>query len=285
MTETPETPTDDGSGPAGAGPARASGPVAELGLVAAGLGLVIYLIGFVADLGGVSSPILPLLLGGGLLAGTVALPTVRERVLPPAAVAITTGALLLIHEVVDDGGSVLAVGALVLGLLEAGAAVAATLLQAGVLRPRPPKARRSPESTFAGYPTGPQFPGQQYPGQPYPGAHPPGTAQPSFGDQWTGEHAYGQNAQYGGQYGVPGYPPPPPFGTPGHDPAPYREDSPAAPVAADDTGSHRAVPATGSFPAAADPPQGSGAHRQDAAGRRSDDDEHTRSLPVVPDER
>ena len=63
--------------------------------VAAGLGLVIYLIGFVTNLGGSSSLILPLLLGGGLLAGSVALPTVGGRVLAPAAVATTTGALLL----------------------------------------------------------------------------------------------------------------------------------------------------------------------------------------------
>ena len=147
-----------------------TGPVAELGLVAAGLGLVIYLIAFVADLGGSTSLVLPLLLGGGLLAGTVALPTVGGRVLAPAAVVTTTGALLLLRAVVDDG-SALAVGALVLGLLEAGAAVGATLMQAGVMRSRPPKARKRRASAFSGYPAGPQFPGQQYPGQPYPGTY------------------------------------------------------------------------------------------------------------------
>ena len=150
-----------------------SGPVAELGLVAAGLGLVIYLIGFVTDLGGSSSLILPLLLGGGLLAGSVALPAVGGRVLAPAAVATTTGALLLLRAVVDGGGSALSVGALVLSLLEAAATVGAALMHSGVVRPRPPKARKAaPPSAFSGYPAGPQFPGQQYPGQPYPGTYP-----------------------------------------------------------------------------------------------------------------
>ena len=103
--ETSPTPGVEESSPASAAsPAAAagrgsSGPVAELGLVAAGLGLVIYLIGFVTNLGGSSSLILPLLLGGGLLAGSVALPTVGGRVLAPAAVATTTGALLLLRAV------------------------------------------------------------------------------------------------------------------------------------------------------------------------------------------
>jgi hypothetical protein len=224
MTPNAETPAA-GSRPSSTGPVKESqsGPVAELGLVAAGLGLVIYLISFVADLGGSTAPALPLLLGGGLLAGTVALPTVNGRVLAPAAVLTTTGALLLLRTVVDDGGGALVAGALVLGLLEAGATVGATLMQAGVVRSRPPKApKASAASAFAGYPGGPQFPGQQYPGQPLPGTYPAAPAtEPYPGDQWTGEHAYGQNAQYGSQYGVPGYPPPPPYGAPGFDPTGY----------------------------------------------------------------
>ena len=80
--ETPDTPVADGSRSAAEATPSAgvrttqNGPVAELGLVAAGLGLVIYLIAFVADFGGSTSLVLPLLLGGGLLAGTVALPSV-----------------------------------------------------------------------------------------------------------------------------------------------------------------------------------------------------------------
>ena len=212
--------------PAGGIRTGQSGPVAELGLVAAGLGLVIYLIGFVTALGGSSSLILPLLLGGGLLAGSVALPAVGGRVLVPAAVATTTGALLLLRAVVADGGSALSVGALVLSLLEAAATVGAALMHSGVLRARPPKARKAaPPSAFSGYPAGPQFPGQQYPGQPHPGTY-PADAQPFPGDQWAGEHAFAQNARYGGQYGVPGYPPPPPVGAPGYDPLHARSEAP-----------------------------------------------------------
>jgi len=284
--ETPDPPAPDGFRSGGADvaepadpPTTQAGPVAELGLVAAGLGLVIYLIGFVANLGGSSSPAMPLLLGGGLLAGTVALPRVGHRALGPAAVVTTTGALLLLRAVVDGGGSALAVGALVLGLLEAGAAVGATLMQAGVLRSRPPKARRSSAASFPGYPAGPQFPGQQYPGQPYPGAYAAEgrPAEPTPADQWTGEHAYGQNARYGGQYGVPGYPPPPPYGAPGYEPptiavgaeagdtaSPPRGTRPVTePVVDAGTGSHRAAPDPGAstFRSPTDAATGTGSHR------------------------
>jgi len=233
--DTPPTPGAEESPPASASPAVGagaghSGPVAELGLVAGGLGLVIYLIGFVTNLGGSSSLILPLLLGGGLLAGSVALPAVGGRVLAPAAVATTTGALLLLRAVVDDGGSALSVGALVLSLLEAAAAIGATLMHSGVVRAHPPKARKAAApSAFSGYPAGPQFPGQQYPGQPHPGTY-PADAQPFPGDQWAGEHAFAQNARYGGQYGVPGYPPPPPVGAPGYDPLHARSEAPTVAV-------------------------------------------------------
>jgi hypothetical protein len=278
-----------------------TGPVAELGLVAAGLGLVIYLIAFVTDFGGSTSLVLPLLLGGGLLAGTVALPSVSSRVLAPAAVVTTTGALLLLREVVDDGGA-LAVGALVLGLLEAGAAVGATLMHTGVVRSRPSKNRKP--SAFSGYPAGPQFPGQQYPGQPYPGTYPAGAqvAGPFPGDQWTGEHAYGQNAQYGEQYGVPGYPPPPPYATPGYDFAPHSSEAPTIAVGAEAAGD-TASPPRGTRPVtepvagagdhgsgyrlASDPGTGTGAHRAvpdpGAAAFRTDAASGTGSHRAVPD--
>lgn len=245
--ETPDIPGAEESAPASAAPPAGgirtgqSGPVAELGLVAAGLGLVIYLIGFVTNIGGSSSLILPLLLGGGLLAGSVALPTVGGRVLAPAAVATTTGALLLLRAVIDDGGSALSVGALVLGLLEAAATVGATLMHSGVVRARPPKARKAPPSAFSGYPAGPQFAGQQYPGQPHPGAY-PADAQPFPGDQWAGEHAFAQNARYGSQYGVPGYPPPPPVGAPGYDPLHARSEAPTVAVGAEAPGDTAAPP-------------------------------------------
>jgi hypothetical protein len=279
-SETPDTPgPEDPSSAAAAAPqadprSGRSGPVAELGLVAAGLGLVIYLIGFVTELGGSSSLILPLLLGGGLLAGSVALPTVGGRVLAPAAVATTTGALLLLRDVVDGGGSALAVGALVLGLLEAAAAVGATLMQAGVVRSRPAKAgKAAPPSAFSGYPHGPQFPGQQYPAQPYPGTR-PADAPPFPGDQWAGEHAYAQNARYGGRYGVPGYPPPPPVGAPGYDPLHARSEAPTVAVAP--TPDDPAAPPRGTRPVT-DPAGNTG---DPGAGYRQAVDSGTGGFPV-----
>ncbi len=261
MTGNPDAP-DAGRAPAdarSAGPPRGpdrprSGPVTELALVAAGLGLVVYLLGFVDDIASSASLIGPLLLGGGLLAGSVVLSTVGARVLVPAAVATVTGALLLLQDVVGGADSAVAVGAAVLALLEAAAATGAALLHAGVLRaPQPRRPKAAPP--YAGYPAqpghpqfpgqypGPPYPGQQYPGQPYPGQPQPGSypgqpypgpypGQLQPGDQYAGEHAYAQYARYGAQYGVPGYPPPPPYGAPGYDPPAAAGASPAVERAA-----------------------------------------------------
>jgi hypothetical protein len=225
-----------------------SGRVTELALVAAGLGLVAYLLGFVDD-AGLGVVVGPLLVGGGLLAGSVVLPSVSTRMLVPAAVGTVTGALFLLQTVVGGADSPFAIGALVLALLEAGAVTGAALMQAGVVRaPRPkpvaaaphpggyqPGLPGQPGQQYAGQPyPGQPYPGQPYPGQPYPGSYapPPGGGYPDaappaaapqseqyLGDQYAGEHAYAQNARYGAQYGVPGYPPPPPYGAPVHDPA------------------------------------------------------------------
>jgi hypothetical protein len=189
-----------------------SGPVTELALVAAGLGVVIYLLGFIDDTGTGRTVIGPLLLGGGLLAGSVALPTVRASVLAPAAVVSAAGALYLLQVVVNGTATTIAVGAVVLGLLEAAAAVGATLMQAGLVGTRRHAPKREATPPYAPYaqPGQPQFPGQQYPGQPYPGSYAGYPGEP--GDQYAGEHAYAQWARYGTPYGVPGYPPPPPYG-------------------------------------------------------------------------
>jgi Family of unknown function (DUF5336) len=217
MTGTPESPDgvrgDSRSAPADLDRPR-SGLVIELALVAAGLGLVIHLLGYVEDIGLRAYLAGPLLLGGGLLAGSVALPTVRVSVLVPSAVATLTGALFLLQSVVNGSASAVAVGGVVLALLEAAAATGAALLHAGVVRARP-RARKA-AAPPAGYPPPPgfpAFPGQQYPGQPFPGSYPGHPAEP-----YAGEHAYAQYARYGTSYGVPGYPPPPPHAAPGYDP-------------------------------------------------------------------
>jgi hypothetical protein len=280
MTGNPEAP--DG-GRAQAGPRSdppdadrpRSGPVAELALVAGGLGLVGYLLGFVDDsaLGG--SLIGALLLGGGLLAGSVALPAAGTRVLVPAAVTTVTGALLLLQAVVGGADSAVAIGALVLALLQAAAAGGAALMHAGVVRAPRPRQRKASAPPYGGssHFLGQQFPGQQYPGQPYPGSYAGHPGEPYPGDQYAGEHAYAQYARYGAPYGVPGYPPPPPYGAPGYDPTlPATGGHPAVPR----SGAERQTTVTGQPPAAtevyrsgvptasgsdAPPVHGSGAHR------------------------
>jgi Family of unknown function (DUF5336) len=134
----------------GAGSAGQSVPGAAraLALVAAGLGLLIYLLGYVGEVSVTSSFGGPLLLGGGLLAGTAALPR-TGRVLAPAAVLVVTGALLLLQLVTGIGGRPVLVVASLLALLEAAAVVGALLLASGVL------ARRDPLSPgYPGYPSG-----------------------------------------------------------------------------------------------------------------------------------
>lgn len=245
-----------------------SGPVVELALVAAGLGVVVHLLGYVDGIGSSSSLIVALLLGGGLLAGAVALPTVGARLLVPAAVAALTGALLLLQTVANGADSPVAIGALVLALLEAAAAGAAALLNAGVVRaprPRPRKAAAPPQQP--GFPpfAGQQYPAQQYPGQPYPGSYPGQPAAPYPGDQYAGEHAYAQYARYGAPYGVPGYPPPPPYPPPGYDPAGGRAD--ASPSGAAFGEQQTAVTATGGYrPGVAAPTGEPGAVAPDVLG-------------------
>jgi hypothetical protein len=157
--------------------------VAELGLVAAGLGLLVYLLGF----GGLDVGAVPgsLLLGGGLLAGSVAF-SAGGGVLAPAAAAVVAGALLAVQGVLHGTVAALEAGGAALALLEAAAASGAALLHARVRRGR--RARRAAQLPPAGaYPEAAGYPG----------------------DEYAGEHAYAQHARYGEQYGVPGYPPPP----------------------------------------------------------------------------
>jgi len=317
MTGMPENP-DGGRAPADARPAARvddvdrprSGPVAELALVAAGLGVVIYLLGFVDATATGRTVVGPLLLGGGLLAGSVALPTVRAGVLAPAAAVTTAGALYLLQTVVNGNATTVAIGAVVLALLEAAATSGATLLDAGVVRaPRPRRKDAAPPYAPFLQPGSPQFPGQQYPGQQYPGQPYPGSyaGQPGEpGDQYAGEHAYAQYARYGTPYGVPGYPPPPPHGVAGHG-AYGRPETPAAGLPATDrstsvtaTGGHRPV---GPAPSGDRGVEGSGASHALTPADASTigghpvvpgapapdrpargDDDRTRAIPTVQDE-
>ncbi len=179
----------------------APGPARLLVLAAAGLGLVIYVLGFV-EVGLSGSLIGFLLLGGGLLAGAAVLPKVG-RVLVPAAVIVVTGTLFLLQAVAEGGASTTAIIALVLALLESVAVIGAVLLDAGLVkapapRPRAPQGYGQP-GAYGQYPPGYGQPGGygQY------GAQQQGYPQQGFG----GPAGYGQPGQYGQQpgFGQPGY--------------------------------------------------------------------------------
>jgi hypothetical protein len=308
-------PADPPHGRAGEPDRLRSGRVAELALVAAGLGLMIYLLGFVDDVAS-GTLVGPLLLGGGLLAGSVVLPTAGPRPLVPAAVATGTGALLLLQAVVGGADSAVAIAALVLAVLEVAAVGGAALLQAGTVRlpqrrPRrpapPPPPPPPPPYAYPPPPGYPAFPGQQYPGQPYPGSYPGHAAGPA--DPYAGEHAYAQYARYGAPYGVPGYPPPPPAGPPTAVGPPVERPSPgdapafarpAEPVDPASVGRYSDVapsagepgpspdttvtPRTGSSVRGGDP-AGTGERVAPPAGGAGSGDDRTRAVPRASDER
>ncbi|MGQ4616630.1 DUF5336 domain-containing protein [Nocardia sp. R7R-8] len=155
------------------------------------------------------SPLLGLLLLGGLLAGLSLLP--KQNWTGAAAAASTAGFLALLFQSFNFGaGSELKVGAfvlLVLAFVQAAAAIAATLFEVGILKAPAPRPAAAP-SGFGqgGY-------GQQQPfgqGQPYgqPGQQPGYGASP-----------YGQ-AGYGAQ------PAPPQFPSQQGQPSPYGQSQP-----------------------------------------------------------
>ena len=202
-------PAADGSGP--------TGPARLLALSAAGLGLVIYLMGFFGDYGFSFSTLLagPLLIGGGLVTGAAVLPR-GHRMLLPGALLVITGALMLLQLVIAGGSAPgVVVVALVLAILQAAAAAVAFLMHVGIISPPAPRAARPPHVY------GP--PGQQGYGGPPPGY---GQPPPGFG------------AGHGGPPPPAGWgPPPQPVGPP-----PARPD-------ADDIGATASIPIVSGGPA------------------------------------
>ena len=180
-------------------PQLAPGPARMLVLAAAGLGLVIYVLGFV-DLGLANTLTGFLLLGGGLLAGAAVLPKVG-RVLVPAAVGVVAGMLQQLQTVAGGGSSTTAIIALVLAFLQSVAVIGAVLLDAGLVKAPAPKPR-APQGYGqpGGYGQYPQGYGQQSGYGQY-------GAQQGYGQQGYGAPGYGQPGQPGqpGQYGQPGY--------------------------------------------------------------------------------
>jgi hypothetical protein len=189
----PATSSSESSTTTSDAPQLAPGPARMLVLAAAGLGVVIYLLGFL-ELQLASSLIGFLLLGGGLLAGAAVLPKVG-RVLVPAAVGVLAGTLQLLQVVASGGVSTTTIVALVLALLQSVAVIGAVLLDMGLVKAPAPR-----PSAPAGY-------GQQ-------GAY--GQYPPAYGQQ-SGYGQYGAPQGYGQQgYGAPGYGQPGQYGQPGY---------------------------------------------------------------------
>src|SRR5918995_1368359 len=137
--ESAATSSSESSTTASDAPQLAPGPARMLVLAAAGLGLVIYVLGFV-DLGLSNTLTGFLLLGGGLLAGAAVLPKVG-RVLVPAAVGVVAGTLQQLQTVAGGGSSTTAIIALVLAFLQSVAVIGAVLLDAGLVKAPAPLPR------------------------------------------------------------------------------------------------------------------------------------------------
>lgn len=220
MSQQPTPPVAESS--ASSAPSDAQpvlGQVRMLALGAAGLGVLVYLLGFFAQFGLTTTLLGPLLVGGGLLVGASVLPKVG-KVLLPGAVAVTVGMLILLQAVAGGGASTTVVIALVVAFLEAVAAVGAVLMDAGIITaPAPrPKAPDHGQQQFPGYPHGyPQQGGQPGygPGYPQQGGQ-PGYGQPGYG-QPGAQPGYGQPGYGAPQYGSqpPAYGQTPAFGQPG----------------------------------------------------------------------
>ncbi|MGH3905920.1 MAG: DUF5336 domain-containing protein [Pseudonocardiaceae bacterium] len=243
--------------PAQQQPGPTSSPGGGLGLsqilaiASGGLGLVIYFLSFTDGAGGYLRDLFGvLLLGGGLLAASSALPK-ASATLVPATVSVLSGALFLLVAVAKGptflelpGAAgetpALAVVAVILALLESAACVAAVLLQAGVVKmatsrpspfpqrswapPQPGGYHGPPQGGYQGVPGGYPGPGGGYPG--------PGGGYPGAPGGYSGAPGGYHGPPQGGYQGVPGgYPGAPgPGGYPaGPGPGGYPGQQPVGP--------------------------------------------------------
>ena len=174
------------------------GPARLLALVAAGLAVVFYLLGFFGEIGIVSGLVGLLVVVGGLLAGSAVLPK-APRVLGPAAVITVSGMLALLQAVVAGNTSGLLVGALVVAFLASLAVVGALLIDTGIVTAPAP---RPAAPAYGQAPYGQQPYGQQgWNQQPGYGQYGQAPGRPEYGQPGYGQPGYG--AQPG--YGQPGY--------------------------------------------------------------------------------
>lgn len=198
-----------------------------LPLVAAGLGLIAYLVAFADD---VSSGNVVYLLAAGALAGLSVLPSTPKGFVPVAAVLAAVQTLLQLQVIIKSPSvQGLDIVLLIVALLETAAIVLAFLLAEGIVKFEPKPANPYAGQPGQGQPGGwnPQsgaFPQQgQHPqhGAPQQAPQQQAQQQPSFGQQ-----QFGQQPQQPAQPGQPGQPPqqtsfmpqPGQFGAPGTPP-------------------------------------------------------------------
>ncbi|AOS65695.1 DUF5336 domain-containing protein [Actinoalloteichus hymeniacidonis] len=212
-----------------------------LAIVGAGLGLVVYLLAFGEEyiaptfgVGGDARSATSLLVIAGILAGLALLPKGPQLQLLSSLIAVV-GVLSLLQHVVHWPGDVsaMAIVALIVGILEAGAIVATWLFKEGIIKAAPKQAYPQQQGNWnpqsGGIPQAGQY-GQQAPqaqygqqqaqygqaeqqsyGQqaaPATGGQPAQPA-PQYGQQGT--EIFGGVAQQPGQYGQ-GTPPPGGYG-------------------------------------------------------------------------
>lgn len=228
-------PAAPAAAPAAAQPGENKLPEILLAVVAIA-GLLIYFVSFALDAstsqGMVVLVALPLL--AGLLAGVSLLPKQNKYTGVVAAIA-TIPFLFVIGAVVSSGGSadwtiwVL----LVLTLVQAGAAIAALLFEAGIITPPAPKPQFDQQPQYGQYGGPSQYYGQQHQpqhgGQPYQQAQPQQPGYPSqYGGYSGGPNTGGYPVQspQGQQGQQPSGPPTPPTGYPTYG-QPQQSGSPA----------------------------------------------------------
>ncbi|WP_441958067.1 DUF5336 domain-containing protein [Mycolicibacterium houstonense] len=194
--------------------------------VAAGAGIIAFLVGFGIDAKAVYlTTLVPALLlialFGGLLAGVGLLPkqnnyTAVSAVLGVAALLVSVYVVFSIDG--EVGGALWTI--LALTLIQAAAAITALLFDAGVLTPPAPKPQFDQQAQYGQYGGPSQYYGQQHQpqvgGQPYQQAQPQRPGYPSQYGGYSGQNTGGFpiQAPQGQQGQQPSGPPTPPTGYP-----------------------------------------------------------------------
>lgn len=201
-----------------------------LPLVAAGLGLVAYLVAFADDVsGGVTY-----LLAAGMLAGLSVLPSIPRGFVPVAAVLAAVQALLQLQGIIKSPVvQGLDIVLLIVALLETAAIVLAFLMAEGIVKIEPKPAnpyagQQAPQGQPGGWnPQSGAFPQQQHPQSgAFPQQQQQQAPQAQAPQQSFGQQSFGQQPQQPAQPNQPGQPPqqtsfmpqPGQFGSPGTPP-------------------------------------------------------------------